>query len=298
MQRGVQQMHSVLPDYYFTFLEVLVLLSLIGGVGLAVYWAMLRRWRNRLKTLEQELADARAKYDSEYFQALHNHLQSAVAHEFVRHLDYISKESAETLERLGDDQEGLRQKQKGIIAKAYELDQRAENILALFASEGETPQKEFLNLRGLVEGVLIELFPYAETTGVTLMTNLDDVEPTALNRDLTLVALNNVIHNAIRYSHRGGVVEIVLSLERDEKEGTGKAIFVEVKDRGKGIQEEDQEKIFELRIRRNGLIEPGSSLGLYLARMAARRQGGDVILVHSRLNQGSVFRIILPYRGV
>ena len=35
VQRGIQPMHSILLDYYFTFLEVLILLSLIGGVGLA-----------------------------------------------------------------------------------------------------------------------------------------------------------------------------------------------------------------------------------------------------------------------
>ena len=75
-------------------------------------------------------------------------------------------------------------------------------------------------------------------------------------------------------------------------------IYVEVKDTGKGIKEEDQDKIFELSVRGDGLIEPGSGLGLYCAREAARRQGGDVILVSSSLNKGSVFRIIFPYSDI
>ena len=109
-----------------------------------------------------------------------------------------------------------------------------------------------------------------------------------------LQALRNVIHNAIKYSPRGRVVEIDLFLEKAE-EGPGKMICVEVKDTGKGIREENHDRIFELNKRGDGLIEPGSGLGLYLAREAARRQGGDVILISSSLNQGSVFRVILPY---
>lgn len=290
-------MNSIFLDYYFTLLEVLVILFLVCAVGMTVYWSMRRRWQNRLGALQQKHADDLAKHDSEYFQALHNHLQSAVAHEFVKGLDFISKKSAETLARLGDEQSALRDKQKMIIAKAYDLDQHAENILALLASEGETPQKEFLNLKGLVEGMLIELFPYAESKEVTLMANMEDVEPTPLDRNLTLLVLRNLIHNAIKYSHRGGVVEIVLLLANPE-EGARKTICIDVRDRGKGIREEDQDRICELRRRGDGLVEPGSGLGLYSAREAARRQGGDVILMRSGLNQGSVFRIILPYRVV
>ena len=74
-------------------------------------------------------------------------------------------------------------------------------------------------------------------------------------------------------------------------------IYIEVKDTGRGISEEDQNRIFEPRVRGDGLIESGHGLGLYLARRAARRQGGDVILVRSSPNQGSVFRILLPYSG-
>jgi len=287
-------MHSILLDYYFTLLEVLVILFLLGGVGLAAYWGMRRRWWNRLEALEEKRADDLAKHDSEYFQALHNHLQRAVAHEFVKGLDYVSKKSAETLEGLGEEQNVLREKQTAIIDKAYDLTQHAENILDVFAPERDKPRMELLSIRQLVESVLLEFFLYAQSRGVVLMPDLDDVEPTALNRNLTLVAVKNVVHNAIKYSFSGGVVEIDLSLERG-REGAGKTICVEVKDTGKGIPEAEQGTIFELRKRGDGLIQPGSGLGLYLARKAARRQGGDVILVRSSLNQGSVFRITLPY---
>lgn len=286
-----------LHDYYFTLSELLFILVLIGAAGIAVFWGMRRRWQNKLKTMGKELPHATANYDSQQLQELHNHLQRAVAHEFVKGLDNIVDWSAQTLERLGDEQLALRQRQKRIITKAYELDQHAENILDLSASEGETREKEFLNLRGLVERVLIVrggLLDYAESKGVTLRENLADVEPTALDKDWTLLALKNVIHNAIKYSHRGGVVEIDLSLENGG-EGAGKQICVEVKDRGQGIPEEDQKTIFDLEVRGDGLIETGSGLGLYLARKAARLQGGDVVLVTSTLNQGSAFKITLPY---
>ena len=93
MQSEIQPMHSILLDYYFTLLEVLVLLFLIGGVGGAVYWGLRRHWRNRHKTLEEKHAEDLAKHDREHFRALHNHIQSAVAHEFVKDLDYISNKS-------------------------------------------------------------------------------------------------------------------------------------------------------------------------------------------------------------
>jgi signal transduction histidine kinase len=341
VQRGIQPMPSILLDYYFTLLEVLVIVFLIGAVGIAVYWRMGRRWQNRLKTLQQrhahdlraleqkhgddletlerehadELkvleekhaadlkaldekhADDLAKHDSKHFQALYNNLQRVVAHGFGDGLIFIEKKSAETLEGLGEEQNVLREKQNRIFATAHELIQHADNTLYAFASDWDKLQKELLNVRQLVESALIKIFPYAQSNGVTLMPNLDDVEPTVLYRDLTLLVVKNVIGNAIKYSFQGGVVEVDLSLENGD-EGAGEMIHVEVKDTGKGIKEEHQERIFNLNIRENGLIEPGSGLGLYLARKAARYQGGDVVLVHSSLNQGSVFRIILPYKAV
>jgi len=290
-------MHSILPDHYFALFEVLVVLFLIGGIWIAVYLGIRWRWQKRLAILEKKHADDLVKHDSQHFQALYDHLQSAVAHEFVKGLDYISKKSTETLEELGEGQNALRDKQRRITAKANEMTQHALNILAVLAPEWDGLQKELLSIRQLVEGVLLELYAYAQSTGVTLRPKLDDVEPTFLDRDLTLLAIRNVIHNAIKYSLPGGIVEIVLFPENPE-EGADKKICVEVKDRGKGIPKEDQDSICDLKVRGDGLIEPGSGLGLNLARKSARRQGGDVILAHSGLNQGSLFRIILPHTAM
>jgi signal transduction histidine kinase len=288
---------SLLLDYYFSLWEVLVILSLVAAGGGAVYWWLCWRWRNRLETLEQRHTHALAKHDSGHFHMLHNHLQSAIAHEFRKYLIPISKASEETLEGLGEGQTVLRDKQKRIISIASVLDQHADNVIELFDPEADNLETEFLNVRRLIEGILGTVHVvFGESEGVTLRPHLEDVEPTLLDRHKTIVALNNVIHNAIKYSHPGGVVDVDLSLHAGEQ-GAARMICIEVTDRGKGIKEEDQERVFELRTRGDGLIDTGSGLGLYLARRAARLQGGDVVLVRSSLNQGSVFRVTLPYRA-
>jgi hypothetical protein len=90
------------------------------------------------------------------------------------------------------------------------------------------------------------------------------------------------------------VVDITLTTEEGEAR-PGKEIVITVKDRGRGIQEADKDALFELNMRGDGLIETGNGLGLYCARKSASLQGGDVILVSSSPDQGSVFKISLPY---
>ncbi len=140
--------------------------------------------------------------------------------------------------------------------------------------------------------MLKEVFPYAEAQGVVLRPNLAGLEPIQLNRHLAAQVFSNVIHNAVKYSPRGSAVDVDLRLE----DGGEKRLCVEVRDRGRGIPESDRERLFALRMRGDGLVEPGSGLGLYYARELARLHGGDLVLVESRPNEGSTFRITLPYQ--
>ena len=86
-------------------------------------------------------------------------------------------------------------------------------------------------------------------------------------------------------------MDVVLRLENED----APCAIVEVRDRGRGIAARDQERIFEQDVRGDGLVEPGSGLGLSHARKIAHLHGGDVALVESKVNEGSMFRISLPY---
>lgn len=282
-------MNAALFEYYYAMRIGFLVLILVCGAGAAVYWLLRRRWLRKQKALEQALADCQAAH----FEKLHGDLQRLVSHEYGKGLDYILNKSSETLDGLEKEQAALRDKQSGIIAKAQELKQHAANILYVFALQPDKLKKELLNIRQLVESVLLELYPYAESQGVTLRPTLNDFEPIILDRDLTLLAVRNLVHNAIKYSERGRVVEITLTGAEDPTR-PGKAVVIIVKDHGRGIQNAEVKNLFELNMRGDGLIETGSGLGLYCTRKAANLQGGDVILVSSSPDQGSVFKISLP----
>jgi signal transduction histidine kinase len=96
----------------------------------------------------------------------------------------------------------------------------------------------------------------------------------------------NLVGNAVRYSPPGGMVWI-----RTEEEGDLAALIVA--DMGKGIAENDHERIFE-KFERVDPTEPGGSgLGLYIARKLARAMGGD-ITVDSAPGRGARFVLTVP----
>lgn len=276
-------------DYYLIRFGILALILVCSAVAV-IFFTVRKRWQRRQEALELELADCQAAH----FQKLYSDFQRIVAHEYGKGLNYILNKSSETLEGLGKEQTALRDKQDGIIAKSNELQQHSMNIPYVFAFEPHKLKKELLNIRQLIESVLLELFPYAESQGVTLRPNLADIEPIFLDRDLTKLAIRNLVHNAIKYSERGRVVEIILTVEEGGASQEKEAVIT-IKDSGRGIKDDDKDSLFELNMRGDGLIETGSGLGLYCTRRAARLQGGDVILESSSPNQGSVFTVRFPY---
>lgn len=101
--------------------------------------------------------------------------------------------------------------------------------------------------------------------------------------------LTNLISNAIRFTDSGFVK---LSYGQFQKNGKNK-IFFEVEDTGVGISEEATGKLFTYfgqgdvsTTRKYG----GTGLGLALSKNLGRLLGGDVFLVKSVLNKGSLFR--------
>lgn len=97
-----------------------------------------------------------------------------------------------------------------------------------------------------------------------------------------------IMDNAVKYNRQGGRVAI------EVKEGVDEAV-VTVSDTGRGIQAGEREKVFDRFFRGADTagVEPGSGLGLSIAKVLAARHGGKITL-ESEVGKGSVFKVILP----
>jgi two-component system sensor histidine kinase/response regulator len=101
--------------------------------------------------------------------------------------------------------------------------------------------------------------------------------------------LQNLVSNAIKYSPRGSRV----SISATQTERSGRML---VMDRGPGISEEDQGRLFQRFVRGGNEPTEGESstgLGLAMAKQQARAMGGN-LWYDPREGGGSVFTLELP----
>jgi len=138
-------------------------------------------------------------------------------------------------------------------------------------------------------GNACELFePLAEEKNVALRCHAPEKTMVLGDARMLQRMLANLLDNAVKYTPPGGAVEI--SLSESEK----KDVTIAIRDTGIGISEADLAHVFERFYRCDrSRSQPGTGLGLSLARAIARAHGGD-IAVMSALDQGSTFTITLP----
>lgn len=103
----------------------------------------------------------------------------------------------------------------------------------------------------------------------------------------------NVIHNAMKFSSRGGIIDVVLTQEEDY-------LSVSIRDYGIGIEPAKKDYIFsafyrvdEDRARSGNEGEGGAGLGLYIVKQVVDRHNGK-ITVDSEVEEGTNITILLP----
>jgi PAS domain S-box-containing protein len=110
------------------------------------------------------------------------------------------------------------------------------------------------------------------------------------DRDKIGSVISNYISNAIKYSPKGGNIEISCTTKEHE-------VIVSVKDTGMGIKPEDLAKIFDryYRVETNHTRHiAGFGIGLYLSSEIIERHGGKV-WAESKSGVGSTFYFSLPF---
>ncbi|TMK20283.1 MAG: PAS domain-containing protein [Actinobacteria bacterium] len=172
---------------------------------------------------------------------------------------------------------------------AMRLSRIVSDLLDLSRLEGGSDRAEHVRLDVIAADEVERLGDSAEEAGVGIELHADGVPSVPGSaRDLALL-VRNLIDNAVRYTPRGGRVDVSVSAE------DGKVIL-EVIDTGMGIPQRDLPRVFErfYRVDRARSRETGGTgLGLAIVRHVAENHGGEVT-VQSELSAGSTFVVRLP----
>lgn len=103
--------------------------------------------------------------------------------------------------------------------------------------------------------------------------------------------INNLVHNAIKFSAQGGRIDIAAGYSPDEQE-----VLIEVRDTGIGISQEDLPYIFDRFYQAknaDSLLYEGTGIGLSLTRELVELHGGT-IEVKSEYQKGTTFFLRFP----
>jgi CheY-like chemotaxis protein len=142
-----------------------------------------------------------------------------------------------------------------------------------------------------VETALATVLPAAEAKGVRVERSLDPgAGPVLADPDRLQQILANLLGNAVKFTPRGGWVEV--RLEQD-----GGEVRIQVRDSGEGIDPELLAHVFDSfwqadasTTRRQG----GLGLGLTIARQLVELHGGSISAASPGKGQGTVFTVSLP----
>lgn len=102
--------------------------------------------------------------------------------------------------------------------------------------------------------------------------------------------LTNLLSNAIKFTDRG---EIVIRVMRERSDSRGQWLRFAVKDTGRGISAEQQQRLFKP-FQQVSRTVGGSGLGLSITRRLVELMGGSVEL-DSLEERGSTFSVLLPF---
>lgn len=144
-------------------------------------------------------------------------------------------------------------------------------------------------LNPLLEGAFADWKPRAIQKGIEMTLDLNENPTVRVDVALMRTAIGHLLENALRYTPEGGKVSLIAISDSQR-------VYIHVQDTGIGINEYDQQHIFErfytVDESRNDKTS-GTGLGLAIARSIVEQCHGT-IGVASEVGEGSIFHVTLP----
>jgi signal transduction histidine kinase len=139
--------------------------------------------------------------------------------------------------------------------------------------------------RELVEEARLAISPLAEAKQLTLAVELIDVPRLEADPERIFRVLSNLLGNAIKFTPAGGTITI-----RTERRGDD--LSIAVADTGPGVAADQLPHVFDRYWKAPSTSQPGSGLGLYIARGIVEAHGGTIWAESSAA--GARFTFTLP----
>ena len=241
---------------------------------------------NRIERLNFRLQQEQ-KYLSELEQ-LKNNFVSLISHDLKTPIAKIQAIVDRLMTQYTTPE--LQEDLKSLRRSGDELNKYIQSILKVLRVESRDfkVHKEVADINEVLEEAITQLGPLAAEKEIRLQTELEPMF--SVEFDITLIkeVVVNLIENAIKYTPRGGQIEI-MSTETED------SIYVRVRDNGEGIRPEDIDNVWGkfTRGRDQDLKSKGSGLGLYLVKYFIELHGGQVNL-ESKLGSGTTVSFTLP----
>ena len=272
---------------------------------------MLNYQKRELKVALDRLGDEVA-YKNEFFAIVSHELRTPLTSilAYARILNADDSLAPKTREAVGE-----------IESNATLLLNMVNNILVIskHAAKKDELLPEPVDFVDLAQFVRKALVPIAEGKDVRLSCSVaPDVPLSMADWEKLRRILENLVNNAIKYTHRGGFVRLTIGFESGEETNHGHGnhpgthvpddedaapagwIVMRVADDGMGIAPEELDQIFEL-YKQAGQSATrryrGPGLGLAVVRDLTELHGGTVA-VESRVKEGSTFTVRIPYAPV
>jgi signal transduction histidine kinase/DNA-binding response OmpR family regulator len=216
-----------------------------------------------------------------------------ISHEFRTPLSLITgplQQAKNLSNKKSTDEVVLSDKAFNIIKKnTSRLQMLVDQLLDLSKIESGNVR---LNLKkgGLIQFARSIVFSFesmAERQNISLNTHFsDEMDDAYYDKDKFEKIITNLLSNAFKFTPSGGVINANVTKN-------GNHFTLEISDTGKGIKQEEIDRIFDRFYRVEGTEAKGSGIGLALTKELVDLQNGK-ISVHSEKGRGTTFKVRLP----